>query len=65
MKTGIPQSTLNLLKEKTLHTSEIEKICPLCVDEMSLKTHLNNNLRLDNIVGVEDFRDGYRTNTKW
>ena len=62
MATGIPQATLNLLKEKVAHMSEMEKLCTLCVDEISLKTHLFYNISDDKIVGVEDFGGGYRTN---
>ena len=62
MATGIPQATLNLLKEKVAHMNEMEKLCTLCVDEISLKTHLFYNVSDDKIVGVEDFGGGYRTN---
>ena len=62
MATGIPQATFNLLKEKVAHMNEMEKLCTLCADEISLKTHLFYNISDDKIVGVEDFAGGYRTN---
>ena len=62
MATGIPQATLNLLKEKVAHMNEMEKLCTLCLDELSLKTHLCYNISDDKIVGVEDFGGGHRTN---
>ena len=62
MKTCIPKATLNLLKEKVQHMSEMEKTCTLCVDELSLKTLLYYYLTDDNIVDVEDFGGENRTN---
>ena len=40
MDGGIPQATLNLLKQKISHMNGMEKLCTLCLDEVSLKTHL-------------------------
>ena len=37
---GISQETLNTIKQKFTHMSDMDKICTLCMDEMSLKTHL-------------------------
>ena len=62
MAAGIPQATLNLLKQKISHMSEMEKLCTLCVDEVSLKKHLFYSIGDDQIVGLEDFGGGYRTN---
>ena len=62
MAAGIPQATLNLLKQKISHMSEMEKLCTLCVDEVSLKKHLFYSTGDDQIVGLEDFGGGYRTN---
>ena len=39
-----------------------EKICTLCMDEMSLKTHLHYSIPSDTIVRLEDFGCGYWTN---
>ena len=62
MAAGIPQATLNLLKQKISHMSEMEKLCTLCVDEVSLKKHLFYSIGDNQIVGLEDFGGGYRTN---
>ncbi len=40
-KTGITQSSLNVIKSKVEQLDPKEKICTLCMDEMSLKTHLH------------------------
>ena len=57
MAAGIPQAT-----QKISHMSEMEKLCTLCVDEVSLKKHLFYSIADDQIVGLEDFGGGYRTN---
>ena len=62
MAAGIPQATLNLLKKKISHMSEMEKLCTLCVDEASLKKHLFYSIGDDQIVGLENFGGSYRTN---
>ena len=43
--------------------SESEKLCTLCMDEISLKTNLHYDISKDIIVGLEDFGSG--TRTKW
>ena len=42
--------------------AKIEKLCTLCMDEMSLKTHLFYSIPGDKIIGLEDFEGGCRTN---
>ena len=42
--------------------NEMEKLCTLCVDEVLLKTNLFYSIGDDQIVGLEDFGGGYRTN---
>ena len=42
--------------------NEQEKICTLCMDEISLKTNLFYDIPADKIVGLEDFGSNYRTN---
>ena len=59
---GISQATINTLKQKISQMSDMEKLCSLCMDEISLKTHLFYSIPKDKIVGVEDFGGGYRTN---
>lgn len=59
---GFTQDTLNIIKSKVAHMNANEKICSLCMDEMSLKTHLFYDVPADKIVGLEDFGGGYRTN---
>ena len=59
---GISQATINTLKQKVSQMSDMEKLCSLCMDEISLKTHLFYSIPKDKIVGLEDFGGGYRTN---
>ena len=42
--------------------NELEKLCTLCMDEVSLKTNLYYDITKDMIVGLEDFGSGARTN---
>ena len=56
---GFSQGALNIIKSKVLHMNEQEKICTLCMDEISLKTNLFYDIPGDKIVG---FGSNYRTN---
>lgn len=47
---------------KVSHFSPQEKLCTLCMDEISLKTNLYYDIPSDKIVGLEDYGCGYRTN---
>ena len=40
---------------------EMEKICTLCIDEISLKSHLYYSVPDDKIIGLEDFGNGVRS----
>ena len=60
--TGISQGALNIIKRKFDNMSESEKLCTLCMDEISLKTNLHYDISKDIIVGLEDFGSGTRTN---
>ena len=39
--------------------SEMDKIRTLCMDEMSLKTHLLYSIPKDKIIGLEDYGNGF------
>ncbi|KAL1488483.1 hypothetical protein ABEB36_014951 [Hypothenemus hampei] len=45
---------LNLLATKMKNFSEDDRICVLCIDEMSIKSHLFYAKNLDRIIGFED-----------
>ncbi len=60
--TGISQGALNIIKRKVDNMSEAEKLCTLCMDEISFKTNLHYDISRDIIVGLEDFGSGTRTN---
>ena len=60
---GISQGALNIIRNKVSHMNAQEKLCTLCMDEVSLKTHLFYDLPRDKIVGLKDFGGGYRTNS--
>ena len=59
---GFSQGALNVIMSKVSHMNEQEKICTLCMDEISLKTNLFYDIPGDKIVGLEDFGSNYRTN---
>ena len=59
---AFPKGALNIIKSKDSHMNEQEKICTLCMDEISLKTNLFYDIPGDKIVGLEDFGSNYRTN---
>ena len=55
---GISQGALNIIKQKVDSMNEQEKLCTLCMDELSLKTNLFYDVKNDRIVGLEDFGCG-------
>ena len=59
---GFSQGAINIIKSKVAQMDEKEKLVTLCMDEMSLKTHLYYDIAADKIVGLEDYGSGYRTN---
>ena len=60
--TGISQGALNIIKKKVDSMKDDEKLCTLCMDEISLKTNLYYDISNDKIIGLEDFGNGTRTN---
>ena len=56
--TGISQAALKLIEKMRPQ----DRLCTLCMDEISLKTNLTYNLPEDKIIGLEDFGGCYRTN---
>lgn len=60
--TGISQGALNIIKKKVESMSDDEKLCTLCMDEISLKNNLYYDISNDKIIGLEDFGSGTRTN---
>ncbi|CAB3981577.1 Transposable element P transposase [Paramuricea clavata] len=59
---GISEAILKAIQQKVQHMNEMEKICSLCIDEISLKNHLYYNVPDDIITGLEDFGIGVRSN---
>ena len=59
---GISQGALNIIKKKVESMNEQEKLCTLCMDEISLKSNLFYDISKDRIVGLEDYGSGTRTN---
>ena len=59
---GFSQGAINIIKSKVAQMDEKEKLVTLCMDEMSLKTHLYYDIAADKIVGLEDYGSGDRTN---
>ena len=59
---GISQGVLKAIQQKVVHMNDMEKLCTLCIDEVSLKSHLYYSIPADKIIGLEDFGGGYRSN---
>ena len=56
----IPTTTsLNMIKQRVASMNEQEKLCTLCMDEISLKQHLYYDITRDKITDLEDFGSGY------
>ena len=60
--TGISQAALKIIEKKVIHMSPKDRLCTLCMDEISLKTNLFYSVPADKIIGLEDYGGGYRTN---
>ena len=59
---GLSQQALDAIESKVKCMNDADKLCTISMDEMSLKTLLLYNDRRDQVVGVEDFGNGQRTN---
>lgn len=51
---GINESVLEILRIKCDQMQEQDKFCIICVDEMSIKSHLFYNYGKDEVIGFED-----------
>lgn len=60
-KSGISEGILKAMQQKVLHMKDMEKICTLCIVEISLKSHLYCSVPDDEIVGLEEFGNGVRS----
>lgn len=56
-KPGLNKSVIESLSEKVCSFSEINKNCVICLDEMSIKSHLFYDIGRDSIVGFVDYGD--------
>ena len=61
-ETGLPTMVKEMLAAKVKLISETGKLCTLTMDEVSLKTKLQYDQTNYEMVGVEDFGDGSRSN---
>ena len=59
---GISQQALDAIESKVKCMSDAAKVCTISMDEISLKTSLQYDSTRDQVVGVEDFGNGNRTN---
>jgi hypothetical protein len=51
---GLNEVVLNTLKLKVGTFQQEDKLCMLCVDEMSIKVNIFYNIGLDSVIGLED-----------
>ena len=59
---GFLKGAFNIIKSKVSQLLDQEKLVTLCMDEISLKNHLYYDIKVDKIVGLEDYGCGQRTN---
>ena len=59
---GLPKIAKQMITTKVSTMSESGKVCTLTMDEVSLKANLQYDQAKDEVVGVEDFGDGERSN---
>lgn len=55
---GVHDIIFNILKTKTAHFDNVDKLCIMCIDEASIKANLFYNINLDEVIGFEDIGDG-------
>ena len=62
MPTGISNDVLNVLQRRVNDLNDRDRVCALLIDEMSLKTNLSYDRRMDIVVGYADMGiEGERT----
>ena len=59
---GLPKIAKEMISAKVQMMSPSAKLCSLTMDEVSLKANLQYDQCTDEVVGVEDFGEGKRTN---
>ncbi|RXG59606.1 hypothetical protein Avbf_12402, partial [Armadillidium vulgare] len=59
-KVGVCPRLFSVLSAKMLKVHEVEKICVLYIDEMSIKKSLEYNSRFGSILGFVDYGNGRR-----
>jgi hypothetical protein len=58
---GFTTAALNVIEAKVKCMNDASKLCSISIDEISLKTSLLYDPDKDQVVGVEDFGDGKRS----
>ena len=58
---GLSQEALNAIESKVKCMNESSKLCSISMDEIALKTSLLYDPSQDEVIGVEDFGDGNRS----
>lgn len=59
---GLPKSALDVLATKVKTMSHKGRLCLISFDEMSLKSNVFYQSNTDELIGLEDFGDGIKTN---
>jgi hypothetical protein len=59
---GFDENAMSAIKCRVQGMADVDKTCVLLLDEMSLKSNLQYSSVRDEIVGLEDFGNGDRTN---
>lgn len=60
VRPGLNDNILYLIKTKTANLSNLDRMCILCFDEMSIKANLFYNRGTDEVIGFEDFGNDQR-----
>lgn len=59
---GLNKSSIDVITSKVSTMSSTGKLCVISVDEISIKSHFTYDTSKDEIIGLEDFGNGEKTN---
>ena len=59
---GLTQPAIDAIANKVKTMNDNEKLCVISFDEISLKTNLSYQSNTDELIGLEDYGDGTKTN---
>ena len=58
---GLTQPSIDVISSKVSMMSPVRKMCVISVDEISIKSHLAYDSSKDEVIGLEDYGDGIKS----